>query len=97
MKDQFETKIKSVVEEFTYDYDPKAWEALSKKLPKTHTGFSWLGKIAIAGILSIGLFSIWYNFSPKNERSNKKAQLQRRPMRTKTFQVLLLTTLTTKV
>ncbi len=70
MKDQFETKIKSVVEEFTYDYDPKAWVALSKKLPKTHTGFSWLGKIAIAGILSIGLISIWYYFSPKNERSN---------------------------
>jgi hypothetical protein len=75
MKDQFETKIKSVVEEFTYDYDPKAWEVLSKKLPKTNTGFSWLGKIAIAGILSIGLFSILYNFSPKNEHSNNTVRV----------------------
>jgi hypothetical protein len=76
MKDQFETKIKSVVEEFSYDYDPKAWEALSKKLPQANTGFSWLGKIAVAGILSIGLFSIWYNFSPKNERSNNVARVE---------------------
>ena len=41
MKDQFETKIKSVVEEFSYDYDPKAWEALSKKLPQANSGFSF--------------------------------------------------------
>jgi hypothetical protein len=75
MKDQFETKIKSIVEEFTYDYDPKAWEALSKKLPPANTGFSWLGKIAIAGIISIGLFSIWYNFSPKNERPINAARV----------------------
>jgi hypothetical protein len=75
MKDQFESKIKSVVEEFSYDYDPKAWEALSKKLPQTNTGFSWLGKIAIASLLSIGLLSIWYNFSPKNERSNTAARV----------------------
>lgn len=75
MKDQFETKIKSVVEDFSYDYDPKAWEALSKKLPKANTGFSWLGKIAVAGILSIGLLSIWYNLSPKNERSNNTARV----------------------
>lgn len=75
MKDQFETKIKSVVEEFSYDYDPKAWEALSKKLPKANTGFSWLGKIAVAGILSIGLLSIWYNLNPKNERSNNTARV----------------------
>jgi hypothetical protein len=75
MKDQFETKIKSVVEEFSYDYDPKAWEALSKKLPQANTGFSWLGKIAIVGVLSIGLLSIWYNLNPKNERSNNTAQV----------------------
>ena len=75
MKDQFETKIKSVVEEFSYDYDPKAWDALSKKLPQANTGFSWLGKIAVAGILSIGLFSIWYNLNPKNERSNNTTQV----------------------
>jgi hypothetical protein len=75
MKDQFETKIKSVVEEFSYDYDPKAWEALSKKLPQANTGFSWLGKIAVAGILTIGLFSIWYNLNPKNERSNNTTQV----------------------
>jgi hypothetical protein len=82
MKDQFETKIKSVVEEFSYDYDPKAWEALSKKLPQTNTGFSWLGKIAIAGILSICLFSIWYNFSPKNERSNNAARVAKNKTQT---------------
>jgi len=75
MKDQFETKIKSLVEDFSYDYDPKAWDALSKKLPKANGGLSWLGKIAIVGILSIGLLSIWYNLNPKNERSNNTAQV----------------------
>jgi hypothetical protein len=75
MKDQFETKIKSLVEDFSYDYDPKAWDALSKKLPRANGGLSWLGKIAIVGILSIGLLSIWYNLNPKNERSNSTAQV----------------------
>jgi len=75
MKDQFETKIKSLVEDFSYDYDPKAWDALSKKLPRANGGLSWLGKIAIVGILSIGLLSIWYNLNPKNERSNNTAQV----------------------
>lgn len=75
MKDQFETKIKSVVEEFSYDYDPQAWEALSKKLPQANTGFSWMGKIAVAGILTIGLLSIWYNMSSKNEPYNNTAQV----------------------
>jgi cytoskeletal protein RodZ len=71
MKDQFEAKIKELVEEFSYDYEPKAWESLSKKLPQANTGLSWLGKVAIAAILSIGLIAIWYNFSPKNDRSNQ--------------------------
>ena len=75
MKDQFETKIKSVVEEFSYDYDPQAWDALSKKLPQANSGFSWLGKIAVAGILSIGLLSIWYNFSRENKHSNHTTQV----------------------
>ena len=82
MKDQFETKIKSVVEEFSYDYDPKAWEALSKKLPQANTGFSWLGNIAVAGILSVGFFAIWFNLSPKNEGSNNTAQVAKNKTQT---------------
>lgn len=82
MKDQFETKIKSVVEEFSYDYDPQAWEALSKKLPQANTGFSWLGKIAVAGILTIGLLSLWYNISSKNELSNNSAQVAKKKTHT---------------
>ena len=70
MKDQFEAKIKDLVEEFSYDYEPKAWESLSKKLPQANTGLSWLGKVAITAILCIGLTAIWYNFSPKNDRPN---------------------------
>lgn len=75
MKDPFESKIKSLVEDFSYDYDPKAWDALSKKLPQANGGLSWLGKLAVAGILSIGLLFIWYNLSPKNERLNNTARV----------------------
>ena len=82
MKDPFESKIKSLVEDFSYDYDPKAWEALSKKLPQANGGLSWLGKIAIAGILSIGLFAIWYNLSPKNDRSNNAARVAKNKTQT---------------
>jgi hypothetical protein len=82
MKDPFESKIKSLVEDFSYAYDPKAWDALSKKLPQANGGLSWLGKIAIAGILSIGLFSVWYNFSPKNERSNNAARVTKNKIQT---------------
>jgi hypothetical protein len=82
MKDQFETKIKELVEDFSYDYDPKAWDALSKKLPQTNTGFSWLGKIAIAGILSIGLFTIWFNFNPKSEGTNNTDRVEKNKSQT---------------
>lgn len=66
MKDQFEKNIKSLVEDFSYDYDPKAWEALSKQLPKVKTGISWYGKLAMAIIVSVsaGLFAIWTNTAP---------------------------------
>ena len=66
MKDQFEKNIKSLVEDFSYDYDAKAWEALSKKLPKVKTGISWYGKLAMAIIVSVsaGLFAIWTNTAP---------------------------------
>lgn len=63
MKDQFEKNIKSLVEDFSYDYDPKAWDALSKKLPKVKPGISWYGKLAIAIVVSTGLFAIWTNTS----------------------------------
>lgn len=54
MKDQFEKDIKSLVEEFSYDYDPKAWEALSKKMPTGKSGFSTLPKLAGALIIAAG-------------------------------------------
>ena len=75
MKDQFEKNIKSLVEDFSYDYDPKAWEALSKKLPKVKTGNSWYGKIAMAIIVSVsvGIFAIWTNTSstPTTSKTQK--------------------------
>ena len=94
MKDQFETKIKELVEEFSYDYDPTAWMSLSKKLPKANTGLSRLGKVAIAAILSIGLIAIWYNFSPKNERSNNAGRIAKNKTQTleKTNQLSALNT-----
>lgn len=77
MKDQFETKIKSVVEEFSYDYDPKAWEALSKKLPQANSGFSWLGKIAIASIVAVIIGALgWSLFSTKETKTTAKQASQ---------------------
>ncbi len=57
MKDQFEKNIKSLVEDFSYDYDPKAWEALSKQLPQAKSGFSWLGKLALPASLFMAAIS----------------------------------------
>jgi len=59
MKDQFEKNIKSLVEEFSYDYDPKAWEALSEKLPKGKSGFSTLAKLTGALIIAAGALTFW--------------------------------------
>ena len=59
MKDQFETKIKELVNDFAYEYDPKAWEALSKKLPKGNTGFSALAKLAGVLVIAVGALTFW--------------------------------------
>jgi hypothetical protein len=59
MKDQFEKDIKSLVEEFSYDYDPKAWDALSKKLPKGRNGFSTLAKLAGALVIVTSALTFW--------------------------------------
>ena len=78
MKDQFETKIKSLVEDFSYDYDPKAWDALSKKLPKAKGVFSWLGKFGIASLLAlvVGTF-VWVNFINEQEKSAQTSTVQK--------------------
>jgi len=78
MKDQFETKIKSLVEDFSYDYDPKAWDALSKKLPKANGGFSWLGKFGIASMIAlvVGTF-VWVNFINEQEKSAQTSTVQK--------------------
>jgi hypothetical protein len=77
MKDQFETKIKSVVEEFTYDYDPQAWEALSKKLPPAKPGLSWLGKFGIASLLALVVGIIGWNLAPRQDKKESIAQTKK--------------------
>jgi hypothetical protein len=76
MKDLFESKIKSLVEDFSYDYDPKAWDALSKKLPKTKPGLSWLGKFGIASMLALVVGIIGWNLASNNDtkESAKRAK-----------------------
>ena len=68
MKDPFESKIKSLVEDFSYDYDPKAWEALSKKLPTANGGLSWLGKFGIASVAAIVVGIIGWNLASNNNK-----------------------------
>jgi len=68
MKDQFEKNIKSLVEDFSYDYDPKAWEALSKQLPQAKSGFSLLGKLAVATILSIAVVALYFNYEDQDAK-----------------------------
>lgn len=84
MKDQFETKIKSLVEDFSYNYDPQAWKTLSKKLPKANGGASLLSKLAIAGILSLISVAIWYNYTPTNATSNAAPSLTKNNKQTAT-------------
>jgi cytoskeletal protein RodZ len=80
MKDQFEKDIKSLVEDFSYDYDPKAWEALSKQLPQAKNGFSWLGKLAVITVLSAASVALYFNFSStetKNVNTNNEKTIQK--------------------
>ena len=80
MKDQFEKDIKSLVEDFSYDYDPKAWEALSKQLPQAKSGFSWLGKLALFTVLSAASVALYFNFSStetKNVNTNNEKTIQK--------------------
>jgi hypothetical protein len=65
MKDQFEQNIKSLVEEFSYDYDPQAWEKLSKKLPKSKGNLSWFQTGFFSTILTISLLgtAVWLVFA----------------------------------
>jgi len=59
MKDQFETHIKELVNDFAYEYDPKAWEALSKKLPKRNSGFSSTAKLVGVLAIALGVLTFW--------------------------------------
>ena len=78
MKDPFESKIKSLVEDYSYDYDPKAWEALSKKLPKAKPGLSWLGKFGIASMLALVVGIIgWSSLSSENQKPAKNTASQK--------------------
>lgn len=82
MKDQFEQNIKSLVEEFSYDYDPQAWEKLSKKLPKSKGGFSWSGIAFYGTILTISIlgtvvwlvFAVFFSTGLTNSKANNTHQ-----------------------
>ncbi|MFM6947181.1 MAG: hypothetical protein ACKOWW_08580 [Flavobacteriales bacterium] len=75
MKDQFENNIKSLVEDFTYDYDPKAWEALSKKLPTSPKAGSVIGKIAALVVVITVAAALWFNTNPtQNQTSTVQEQ-----------------------
>ena len=78
MKDQFEKDIKSLIEDFSYDYNPKAWEALSEQLPQAKSGFSWLGKLAVFTVLSTASVALYFNFSSpaKQVNTNKEKTIQ---------------------
>jgi hypothetical protein len=84
MKDQFEKNIKSLVEDFSYDYDPKAWEALSKQLPQAKSGFSLLGKLAIAAILTSGALAIWLNTATSTPTKTTQPVLVKKEKSTET-------------
>ena len=78
MKDPFESKIKSLVEDYSYDYDPKAWDALSKKLPNAKPGLSWLGKFGIASMLAVVVGIIgWSSLSSENQKPAKNTASQK--------------------
>ncbi|MEN9969784.1 MAG: hypothetical protein RIR94_1991 [Bacteroidota bacterium] len=77
MKDPFESKIKSLVEDFSYAYDPKAWDALSKQLPTPKTGLSWLGKFGIASMIAITLGVIGWNLASSQDKKASIAQTKK--------------------
>jgi|GEM_PF-383255 hypothetical protein len=73
MKDPFESKIKSLIEDFSYEYDPKAWDALSKKLPASKPSLSWLGKFGIASMLMLVVGIVgWVSLSSENQKVERK-------------------------
>ncbi|MFM8597194.1 MAG: hypothetical protein ACKOBN_08930 [Flavobacteriales bacterium] len=75
MKDQFEKNIKSLVEDFSYDYDPKAWETLSKKLPSSPKAGSVFGKIAALVVVITGAAALWFYTNPtQNQTSSVQEQ-----------------------
>ncbi len=84
MKDQFEKNIKSLVDEFSYDYDPKAWEQLSKKLPGSKGSSSWFqigffSTILILGLLGTAtwlMFAIFFSSDNTIMQSNDKPTKQ---------------------
>jgi hypothetical protein len=85
MKDPFESKIKSLVEDFSYDYDPQAWDALSKKLPNAKPGLSWLGKFGIASMLALVVGVIGWNLAANNdtkENANNAARVAKNKTQT---------------
>ncbi|MDP4954672.1 MAG: hypothetical protein NWQ65_01180 [Crocinitomicaceae bacterium] len=85
MKDPFESKIKSLVEDFSYDYDPQAWDALSKKLPNAKPGLSWLGKFGIASMLALVVGIIGWNLAAnqnQKESANNATQVAKNKTQT---------------
>lgn len=77
MKDPFESKIKSLVEDYAYAYDPKAWDALSKKLPKAKPGISWLGKFGIASLIAITIGVIGWNLTSTQNKKTGVTQAKK--------------------
>ncbi|MEN9742831.1 MAG: hypothetical protein RLZZ65_636 [Bacteroidota bacterium] len=85
MKDQFENRIKELVEDYSYPYDAQAWTNLSKKLPAPKSSFSWLGKLAVAAVLSTAVVALYLNFAGQNTDTNtlkteKSKQTQATPI-----------------
>lgn len=88
MKDQFEKNIKSLVDEFSYDYDPKAWDQLSKKLPGPKGSTSWFQVGFFTTILAVGLLgsAIWLMFAIFFSSENSNTQTKDKPTKQYTKQ-----------
>lgn len=84
MKDNFE-HIKNLVENFEVEYDPKAWDNLSKKmdqLPKSSaksnlSKYLWSG--AAVAAISIGTFTYLSNNTDKKNNPAEKVTIVNRP------------------
>lgn len=70
MKDQFENRIKELVEDYSYPYDAQAWTNLSKKLPAPKSSFSWLGKLAVFAILSTAAVALYLNYAGQDANTS---------------------------